>query len=248
MVERLSGLIKTRCNYSVPYSHNRYQIGRPWRSSIGRLLWITIEISATLLYLSPLRLSGKLRGRRSYDVSSFSVFKIHACHKDEGFVILAGFFAGFTGWCLSTTSSVFGGGGHVGMTTFSFQWITTEFSMKSHIYWYLKCYPFLWSYCDQIVFFYFMWTLSQILLLSTSLLLGSFSYVFNIVIVLTCIVSICSFWVSLSLILLVCIFTYNFYALCYLWVLCIINLWYCLYVYLFMYLFIESRGLATEWC
>ena len=57
----------------------------------------------------------------------FSVFKIHACHRGEGFVILAGFFAGFTGWCLSTTSSVSGGGSHVGMTTFSFQWITTEF-------------------------------------------------------------------------------------------------------------------------
>ena len=70
--------------------------------------------------LSPLRLSGKLRGRRSYDV--FSVFKIHACQRDEGIVILAGFFAGFTRWCVSTTSSV-----HVGMTTFSFQWITTEF-------------------------------------------------------------------------------------------------------------------------
>ena len=75
--------------------------------------------------LSPLRLSGKLRGRRSYDV--FSVFKIHACQRDESIVILAGFFAGFTGWCLSTTSSVSGGGSHVGMTTFSFQWITTEF-------------------------------------------------------------------------------------------------------------------------
>ena len=74
--------------------------------------------------LSPLRLSGKLRGRRSYD--AFSVFKIHACQRDEGIVILAGFFAGFTGWCLSTNSSVSGGGSHVGMTTFSFQWITTE--------------------------------------------------------------------------------------------------------------------------
>ena len=68
--------------------------------------------------LSPLRLSGKLRGRRSYGV--FSVFKIHACQRDEGIVILAGFFAGFTGWCLSTTSNVSGGGSHVGMTTFSF--------------------------------------------------------------------------------------------------------------------------------
>ena len=50
--------------------------------------------------LSPLRLSGKLRGRRSYDVSVFffSVFKIHVYHRDEGFVILAGFFAGFTWW------------------------------------------------------------------------------------------------------------------------------------------------------
>ena len=122
-----------------------------------------------------------------------SVFNIHACHRDEGSVILAGFFAGFTGWCLSTTSSVSGGGSHVGMTTFSFQWITTEFLMKSHIYWYLKCYPYLWSYCDKIVFSYFMCTLSQTLLLSTSLLLGSFSYVFNIIIVLTCIVSICRF-------------------------------------------------------
>ena len=57
----------------------------------------------------------------------FLVFKIHACQRDEGIVILAGFFAGLTGWCLSTTSSVSGGGSHVGMTTFSFQWITTEF-------------------------------------------------------------------------------------------------------------------------
>ena len=140
--------------------------------------------------LSPLRLSGKLRGRRSYDV--FSVFKIHACQIDECIVILAGFFVGFTGWCLSTTSSVSGGGSHVGMTTFSFQWITTEFFlMKSHIY--LKFYPFLWSYCDKIVFSYFMCTLSQTLFLSTSLLLGSFRYVFNLIIVLTCIVSICRF-------------------------------------------------------
>ena len=84
--------------------------------------------------LSPLRLSGKLRGRRSYDVSSFSVFKIHACHWDEDFLILAGFFAGFSGWCLSTTSSVSGGGSHVGMTTFSFQWITTEFFLWNRIY------------------------------------------------------------------------------------------------------------------
>ena len=59
--------------------------------------------------------------------TSFSVFKIHACHRDEGSVILAGFFAGFTGLCLSTTSSMSGGWSHVGMTTFSFQWITTEF-------------------------------------------------------------------------------------------------------------------------
>ena len=140
--------------------------------------------------LSPLRLSGKLRGRRSYDV--LSVFKIHACQRDEGIVILAGFFVGFTGWCLSTTSSVSGGGSHVGMTTFSFQWITTElFYMKSHIY--LKFYPFLWTYCDKIVFSYFMCTLSQTLSLSTSLLLGSFRYVFNVIIVLTCIVSICRF-------------------------------------------------------
>ena len=127
----------------------------------------------------------------------FSVFKIHACHRDEGFVILAGFFAGFTGWCLSTTSSVSGGGSHVGMTTFSFQWITTEFLMKSHIYWYHKRYPYLRSYCDKIVFSYFMCILSQTLFLSTSLLLGSFRYVFNIIIVLTCIVSICRFYVSL---------------------------------------------------
>ena len=82
---------------------------------------------------------------------------------------------------------------HVGITTFSFQWITNEFLMKSHIYWCLKCYPFLWSYCDQIVFSYFMCTLSQILFLSISLLLGSFRYVSNIFIVLTCIVSICRF-------------------------------------------------------
>ena len=121
-----------------------------------------------------------------------AVFKIHACQRDEGIVILAGFFAGFTGWCLSTISSVSGGGSHVAMTTFSFQWITTElFFMKSHIY--LKFYPFLWTYCDKIVFSYFMCTLSQTLFLSTSLLLGSFRYVFNIIIALTCIVSICRF-------------------------------------------------------
>ena len=67
------------------------------------------------------------------------------------------------------------------------------FFMKSHIYWYLKLYPFLWSYCDKIVFSYFMCTLSQTLFLSTSLLFGSFRYVFNIIIVLTCVVSICRF-------------------------------------------------------
>ena len=89
------------------------------------------------------------------------------------------------------------------MTTFSFQWITTEFLMKSHIYWYLKRYPFLRSYCNKIVFSYIMCILSQTLFLSTSLLLGSFRYVFNIIIVLTCIVSNCRFKVSLSLILLV---------------------------------------------
>ena len=65
------------------------------------------------------------------------------------------------------------------------------FFMKSHIYWYLTFYPFLWSYCDKIVFSYFMCTLSQTLFLSTSLLLGSFRYVCNIIIVLTCLVSIC---------------------------------------------------------
>ena len=80
---------------------------------------ISLHIDYWWQDLSPLRLSGKLRGRRSYD--AFSVFKIHACQRDEGIVILAGFFAGFTGWCLSTTSSVSGGGSHVGMTTFSFQ-------------------------------------------------------------------------------------------------------------------------------
>ena len=155
---------------------------------------IPLDIDYWWRDLSPLRLSGKPGGRRSYDVSPFfAVFSTHACHRDEGFVTLAGFFAGFTGWCLSTTSSVSGGGSHVGMTTFSFHWITTEFLMKSHIYWYLKCYPFLWSYCDKIVFPYFMCTISQTLLLSTSLLLGSFSYVFNIIIILTCIVSICRF-------------------------------------------------------
>ena len=143
---------------------------------------ISLHIDYWWQDLSPLRLSGKLGGRRSYE--AFSVFKINACQRDEGIVILAGFFAGFTGWCLSTTSSVSGGGSHVGMTTFSFQWITTElFFMKSHIY--LKFYPFLWTYCDKIVFSYFMCTLSQTLFLSTSLLLGSFRYVFNIIIVLT---------------------------------------------------------------
>ena len=120
----------------------------------------------------------------------FSVFEIHACHTDEGFLILAGFFAGFTGWCLSITSSVSRGGSHVGMTTFPFQWITIDFFYEIA---FLKCYPFLWSYCDIFVFSYFMCTLSQTLFLSTSLLLGSFRYVFNIIIVLTCIVSICRF-------------------------------------------------------
>ena len=83
--------------------------------------------------------------------------------------------------------------------------------MKSHIYWYLWCY-FLWSYCDKIVFSYFMCTLSQTLFLSTSLLLGSFRYVFNIIIVLTtCIVSICRFYVSFSFdIVYIYIFIYVF--------------------------------------
>ena len=57
------------------------------------------------------------------------------CHlSSSGIVILPGFFAGFTGWCLSTTSSVSGGGSHVGMTTFSFQWITTELFLWNRIY------------------------------------------------------------------------------------------------------------------
>ena len=158
--------------------------------------------------MSPLRLSGKLWGRRSYDVSSFfSVLKIHTCHRDECFVILAGIFAGFTGWGLSTTSSVSGSGSHVGMTTFSFQWITTEILMKSHIYWYLNCYPFLWSYRDKIVLSYFMCTLSQALFLSTSLL-----GVLDICLILSLYLHILSLSVG---------FRYHY-------------LWYCLYVYLYI--------------
>ena len=68
-------------------------------------------------------------------------------------------------------------------------WVFDEIA----IYWYLKCYRFLWSYCDKIAFSYFMCTLSQTLFLSTSLLLGNFRYVFNIIIVLICTVSICRF-------------------------------------------------------
>ena len=138
--------------------------------------------------------------------TTFLLLSVLKIHRDEGFVILEGFFAGFTGWCLSTTSSVSGGGSRVGMTTFSFQWITTEFLMKSHIHWYFKCYPFLWSYCHKIVFSYFMCTLSQTLFLSTFLLLGSFRYVFNVIIVLRCIV--CRFYVSLSFDI-VCMYIYS---------------------------------------
>ena len=135
-------------------------------------------------------------------------------YRDEGIVILAGFFAGFTGWCLSTTSSVSGGGSHVGMTTFSFQWITTElFFMKSHIY--LKFYPFLWTYCDKIVFSYFMCTLSQTLFLSTPSYLG----VLDMCLILSLYLHVLSLSVG---------FRYHY-------------LWYCLYVYLLiicMYYFI----------
>ena len=141
--------------------------------------------------LSPLRLSGKLWGRRSYDVFfRYSKFT----HVRETKVL--------SFWRSSSLVSLDDvsrqppvcpvAGVTSGMTTFSFQWITTElFFMKSHIY--LKFYLFLWTYCDKIVFSYFMCTLSQTLFLSTSLLLGSFIYVFNIIIVLTCIVSICRF-------------------------------------------------------
>ena len=94
-------------------------------------------------------------------ISTANYFTLPCPHPDAA--LTAGFFAGFTGWCLSTTSSVSGGGSDVRMT-FSFQWITTEFFfMKSHIYWYLKFYPFLWLCCDKIVFSYFMCTLSQTL-------------------------------------------------------------------------------------
>ena len=178
----------------------------------------------------------------------FSVFSIHACHRDEGFVILAGFYAGFTGWCLSTTSSVSGGGSHVGMTTFSFHWITTEFFMKSHIYWYLKCYPFLWSYCDKIVFSYFMCTISQTLLLSTSLLLGSFSISLYLhVLSLSVGFRYHYLWYCLYVYLLI---TSMYYFICGFYVSLTFDLFICIYVYvyLFMYLFIESRGLATLWC
>ena len=110
--------------------------------------------------------------------------------------------------------------------------------MKSHIYWYLKRYPFLWWYRDKIVFCYFMCILSQTLFLTISLLLGSFRYVFNIIIVLTCIVSICRFLVSLSLILLVCTFSYNFYALLLSVAFMYHNpliLFMCIFIYVFIY-------------
>ena len=94
--------------------------------------------------LLPWWLSSWLRGPHSDDVSSCSVFTIHACHWNEGIVVLAGFspLDSLEDVCL-TISSVSGGESHGGMTTFSFQWITTELLMKL-IYWYLKRYPFLW--------------------------------------------------------------------------------------------------------
>ena len=147
----------------------------------------------------------------------FSVFKIHACHRDEGFVILAGIFAGFTGWCLSTTSSVSGGGSHIGMT-FSFQWITTEF--------------FLWNpmYTDTLSAtpFYDLTAIKLYSLILCVFYPKHYSYqhpsylgVLDMCLISSlylhctylCIVSICMFQVSLSLILLVCIFTYNLYVL-----------------------------------
>ena len=96
--------------------------------------------------LSSLRLSDKLRGRRSYDV--FSVFKIHACQRDEGIVILAGFFADFTGRCPSTTSSVSGGGSYVGMTTFSFLPLSMNVLRQNCILWLhvYSLYPKHYSY------------------------------------------------------------------------------------------------------
>ena len=96
---------------------------------------------------------------------SISVFKIHAHHWDE-IVFLVGFSSqdSLEGVFL-TLSSVIGGGSHVGMTTFSLQWITTELLMKSHIYWYFKRYPFLWSYCDKIILINFMCILFQTLFL-----------------------------------------------------------------------------------
>ena len=143
--------------------------------------------------LSPLRLSGKLRGRRSYDVffgiqNSRMSERRRYCH-----------FGGVLRWfhwmmsldnlqCVRWRESRRDDDIFVSVNN---HW--GFFFMKSHICWYLKFYPFLWSYCDKIVFSYFMCTLSQTLLLSTSLLLGSFRYMFNIIIVLTCIVSICRF-------------------------------------------------------
>ena len=78
---------------------------------------------------------------------------------------------------LLTISSVSGGGSHVGVTKFLFQWITTELLMKSYIYWYFDSYPLLWSYCDIIVYSYFVCILFQAFILLSLLLLGSFRYV-----------------------------------------------------------------------
>ena len=91
-----------------------------------------------------------------------------------------------------------------------------------------------------IVFSYFICILSQTLFLQISLLLGSLRNMFNIIIVLTCIVFICRFyvhylWYCLYVyLLIVCIYYF------YLWVLCIIILWYCLRIFIYLFIYWKS--------
>ena len=123
--------------------------------------------------LSPLRLSGKLRGRRSYDVFfRYSKFT----HARETKVL-----------------SFWRGSSLVSLDDVTRQPPVCPVAGVTSGWQHFRFYPFLWTYCDKIVFSYFMCTLSQTLFLSTSLLLGSFRYVFNSITVLTCIVSICRF-------------------------------------------------------
>ena len=98
------------------------------------------------------------------------------------------------------------------------------------------------------ILLFYVYFILNIILINIPLTWESFKYVFNVIIVLICIVSICRFYVSLPLILngLVCIFTYDLYVL-----LISVTFYVSLYfdiVYLYIHAFIESRGLANFWC